>query len=180
MPVLLLRDAEGFLCGNMKLIPLSREMFAMVDDEDYDWLCQFSWCALKGGLTWYAVKKAVDGRRLVAMHQLLWFGCKGIDHRDNNGLNNTKENIRIATNQENGRNKQKTASATTSNFKGVYWAKDRNVWRGYIDTPRRKWLGNFATEQEAAVAYDSAAVQFFGEFANLNFPNAPRTSERTA
>ena len=99
-----------------------------------------------------------------------------IDHRDSNGLNNQKNNIRIATYSQNGANTRLRKGA--SKYLGVCLRSgDRikntdKIWLSQIRVNgRRKYVGVFATEEDAARAYDAAAKIHHGEFANLNFPD---------
>lgn len=160
----------------MKLIPLTQGKFAMVDDEDYEFLSQFKWCAQKGGLTWYAVRRialSVGVYKNITMHQFMT-GLDGVDHRNNCGLDNQRGNLRPCTHSNNLRNKVKTKSATSSRYKGVSWHKGARKWSAGINPePRtnRLHLGLFVEEIAAAKAYDDAARKYFGEFACTNFPS---------
>lgn len=90
-----------------------------------------------------------------------------IDHKDRNPLNNCKDNLRICNFSTNGINKTKQKGKYTSQYKGVH--ADKNKWRAaiYINN-RRKSLGHFENEIDAAKAYNDAALKYFGEFAVLN------------
>lgn len=91
------------------------------------------------------------------------------DHRNGNRLDNRRSNLRIVTSAQNCQNRRKTPSKS-SRFKGVSYRKDRGTWLAAIRTDGRLIkLGTFATEIDAAKAYDEAARQHFGEFAVLNF-----------
>jgi hypothetical protein len=95
---------------------------------------------------------------------------KLIDHKDNNTLNNRLTNLREATRAQNNANARKRRN-TSSRFKGVSFAIDRRQWHVSIRINKRLHnLGDFVTEEEAACVYDTAAKQYFGEFARLNFP----------
>ncbi len=94
----------------------------------------------------------------------------GVDHRDNDGLNNRPGNLREASQDRNGQNVG--SKGGSSQFCGVSWATRRSHWIvSCADaTGRTRYLGSFSDETEAARAYDRAAEQWHGEFARLNFP----------
>lgn len=152
----------------MKEVVLTREKVAIVDDEDYERVSAFKWQARKGkrDSTWYARKSGS-----VLMHRfilgLLPQGPK-VDHKDGNGLNNTRQNLRIASVLENNRSRG-MARNNTSGFKGVRCLGGR--WYAYISiNGKAKHFGGFASAEEAARGYDCLAVEHYGEFARLNFP----------
>jgi len=101
-----------------------------------------------------------------------------VDHINGNGLDNRRENLRIATNWQNQGNTPKQRGAYTSKYKGVYLRKDKIHlgWYACIGNAQsevgipRIYLGRYPTEEEAARAYDKRAKELFGEYANLNFP----------
>ncbi len=131
-----------------------------------------------GGRTWYAYR---NGRRddgcsfVITMHGevarlvgLQILDC--IDHRDGNGLNNQRHNLRPATTAQNSRNRGRCRN-NTSGYKGVTWYKPQRKWLASISIDgRRKHLGYFASKLDAALAYDAAAREYHGDFARLNFP----------
>jgi len=91
-----------------------------------------------------------------------------VDHRDMNGLNNCRSNLRAATNQENGCNRNKQEK-NTSGAKGVCWDKQAQKWQAHIRVNgKRIHLGLFDDIDDAVRAYNKAAMQHFGEFARLN------------
>ena len=157
----------------MKEIALSQGLVALVDDEDFEELNKYRWYAHKpkGANVFYAIRhpKMIKGVRLgkIAMHAEV-VGFKGADHIDGNGLNNQKSNLRKATVSQNGANRRKQ-KGTVSKFKGVDLLPKTQKWRARIMVGwKRQTLGYFDSELEAAKAYDKAAVELCGEFANLN------------
>lgn len=181
----------------MKLIELNKHKpnahqnapkFAQVDDEDYNYLNQFNWCAIKGGHTFYATTtiRQTDGRRMMTqMHRMIMKVTDKkifIDHKDHNGINNQKSNLRICNYALNNCNKISQVSST-SKYLGVSWhqykrkRKDGSYhyygyWTAVLGKRDKQYrLGLFKDEIEAAKAYDKKALEIHGEFANLNFPN---------
>lgn len=165
----------------MKLIPLTQGKFAQLDDADFEFLSQFIWHARKDLHCWYAGRNipGEDGTQSsVLMHRVIADAPAGVlvDHWDGDGLNNQRLNLRCCTHSQNNKNKHKAAPAT-SKFKGVYWKRASSKWESSICVDyKRKYLGLFLDEQDAARAYDSAAQQHFGEFAALNFPQEVQCS----
>ncbi len=158
----------------MKTIELTQGKVALVDDEDYEYLNQFNWQALKARHTWYAHRNGYNKDRHVKiyMHRDILKVPVGVntDHKDGNGLNNQRCNIRIATNAQNQQNQINLAGGKSSCFKGVCWSKADNKWYVHITVKSRSVrLGSYISEIEAALVYDEAAKEYFGEFARLNF-----------
>jgi hypothetical protein len=99
-----------------------------------------------------------------------------VDHRDRNGLNNCRYNLRLATTSQNAHNQG--ARGGSSQFKGVWWKPKVSRWRASITHERKKiTIGHFVNEVDAARAYDAMALRLHGEFAVLNFPALPSPSE---
>lgn len=158
----------------MKRIKLTQGKFAIVDDDDYEWLNSFKWCAIKNGDTFYAVRNfTVDGRRMIQSMRLFITGYNPeklqIDHRYRNGLNNQRSNLRPCTPSENQMN-SKPQRNSSSIYKGVSWNKLRCKWLSQIQVYGKKiYIGLFSDEKDAARAYDNVAIKHFGAFALLNF-----------
>lgn len=141
-----------------------------IDDEDFPIISQHSWRIRKFREKIYVMTNiTVNGlRRTLLLHRLITNAPKGmdVDHINNNGLINTKENLRVCTRSQNMMNMRKNGSRT-SNFKGVY--KDKNRWHSQIrDGCKNINLGRFDSEVEAAEAYNAKAVELFGEYASIN------------
>jgi hypothetical protein len=107
------------------------------------------------------------------LHRLIMSAGLGeqIDHRDHNGLNCRRSNLRFCSTSQNNRNRRKMSRVTTSVFKGVCWAPSSRKWVAYIalNSKRNKNLGSFHWQLEAAMAYDRAALRLFGDYAFTNF-----------
>jgi len=145
-------------------------VFAIVDDEDYPSISAHKWSAEKRYAGYYAIRCVSENgkRTMIRMHQQI-MGATGvhIDHKDGNGLNNRRSNLRLCTRTENQRN-QKSACGT-SKYKGVSWYAPTGKWvAGIRFAGKRKYLGYFSDERDAAIAYNKAASELFGEFASLN------------
>lgn len=161
----------------MKKIPLTQGKFALVDDEDFQRLSERRWHVVKtkSGLL-YAQRTCVKGEigpSVVQMHRILLPESVWVDHRDGDGLNNQKSNLRAATRSQNLSGFRRKKSGRTSRFRGVCWRKDCFKWVAQLNVEGRPIrLGHFDSEEEAALAYDAAAKKHFKEFAQLNFPEA--------
>ena len=152
----------------MPEIILSQGEVAVVDEEDFDYLNQWKWCVLKVEKLCYAVR-SIKGS-VVLMHRQLLDVPKGeeIDHRDGDGLNNCRSNLRTCNHQQNHYNLRNQIN-TSSIYKGVYWDKDRSRWRVSLKVEGKvKRLGRFKDEVLAALAYNKAATKYHGEYARLN------------
>jgi hypothetical protein len=158
----------------MKTIPLSQGLFALVDDADYPRVTAHKWSASKSRSNLYAVRtiKTPDGRRRSQLLHRFIMGVTDptidVDHKDHDGLNCQRHNLRRCVRGENDGNRRKTRGA--SRFKGVSWASGRELWRACIRIEKTVHLGYFSDEIEAALAYDTAARIRFGVMANCNFP----------
>jgi len=115
-------------------------------------------------------------------HRVIWAMQTGgwpkdqIDHIDRNVINNAWTNLRTATQSQNNANKVSKIKST-SKYLGVSLNKRYKNWIAQIGKDgRKKNLGTFCCEIQAAKAYDAAAIKFHGEFANLNFPEQARAA----
>ena len=158
----------------MKKIPLTQNKLASIDNEDFELISQYKWCVSKKHSISYAITSAIKNniKTTLKMHRLIMKIVDPkiqIDHVDGDGLNNQKLNLRICTSQQNQRNRQKN-KVSSSKFKGIWWDKRVKKWQVSIQIgKKRKHLGYFHNEIEAAKAYDTAAKKYFGEFARFNF-----------
>ena len=147
-----------------------------IDTEVYDLIKGHRWSAYKAiaGKTYYAktaIRKPDGQQTTIYIQHFVLPDAKEIDHKDGNGLNNRKENLRSATHSQNMMNRKKINN-TTSRFIGVHWREDVKKFRAYISINKKRVdLGHFKDEVEAAKRYDEKAKELHGEFAQLNFPN---------
>lgn len=158
-----------------KEIKLSKGQLAIVDDQDFEFLNQWKWHTKTGRKTCYARRwnEKMGGKQTpIGMHRLL-LGVTArniyVDHKDGNGLNNQRSNLRIATHQQNCANRVRRSNKT-SKYIGVSRWKNRKKWRAQIIYNYKKiHLGTFEVESDAAIAYDVCTKRLNGEFASLNF-----------
>lgn len=153
-------------------VPLSRGLVALVDDADLPLVLSFgSWSAMPRNRTYYARRtvRREGGGSSQYMHRVL-VDWPRVDHINGDGLDNRRCNLRPATHADNMRNARLRVD-NSSGFKGVTASKRAGRWAAAIHVNgRRLHLGSFEDAQDAARAYDAAALTYFGEFARLNFP----------
>src|SRR5690606_17270138 len=121
----------------------------------------------------YAVSRLkINGKwKNIRMHRLIMGVEKSskpmVDHIDGNGLNNCRSNLRLATHSQNLQNADSRRG--TSKYKGVYFSKQLQKYRAKIIVDKKEiMLGSYINEDDAARAYNYAAIEYFGEFARLN------------
>lgn len=157
----------------MKEIRLSSGGIALVDDEDFDRVVEAGlWYAQASLNTSYAKQniRLESGRRTTrSMHNFV-AGLPYVDHINGNGLDNRRANLRPATVSQNQANQRKRRD-NTSGYRGVQWHPPGRTWRAVIRVKGRLIsLGYYPVREDAARAYDRAAVEFFGPYARPNFP----------
>lgn len=149
----------------VSLITLRSSDVALIDDIDSESVTAFKWHSEPHGHTRYVVRRLKRDRRRtrIYLHRFLMTPGPGfvVDHINGNGLDNRRANLRVCRQEENLRNRRQQ----TSHYKGISWTKGR-----FQVLVAGKYIGRYATDIEAALAYDHAAKQMFGEFARLNFP----------
>lgn len=162
----------------MKEISLGNGFFTQVDDADYEWLAEFNW---------YLIENPEDGKRYVRtaintqvhgekrktktpfMHRVIMKAPKDkdVDHRDSDGLNNQRFNLRVCRPDQNAFNR-KGKKNSKSGYKGVCPVSGGRFRARITVHGKQITLGTFDTVIEAALAYNRAAVKYHGDFAHLN------------
>lgn len=149
-----------------KIIELTRGLNAIVDDDDYETLSQFSWHAHDSGKNMYAAARVLGD--IIYMHQMIMPDNIIVDHVNNDTLDNRKENLRSSNHNDNSSNRSKTEHNTSSKFKGVTRINNRK-WKAHIGIDDKDFhIGYFETEEDAARAYNEQAEEIFGDKAKLN------------
>ena len=155
-----------------KEIPLTQGKVALVDDADYEWLMQWKWSCCNGSPARIPSRTSNEPRKLVYMYREIMQAPDDmeVDHKNLNRLDCRRENLRLATRTQNMRNRKAYANNRTG-FKGVSPTNSqRSPFKAEIKLFGKKiYLGSFASAEDAAKAYDIAAIKLFGEFARLNF-----------
>lgn len=149
-------------------------MFVIVDEADVAKVGSVNWHAQvePNGRIIYAVRsQKTNGKsKKVYLHRLIMAAKPGqyVDHKDGNGLNCQRSNLRLCDQYQNGANSRLSRN-NTSGYKGVSWEKVYRRWAAYIYSHRKKIvIGYFDNAIDAARAYNDKAVELFGEFAKLN------------
>jgi hypothetical protein len=161
---------------------LGKEKIVKVDDGDYRELINYNWCLLissMGAGKEYACRATTREERdngypkQILMHrqilEVLLNSRVLVDHRNRDGLDNRRENLRLATRYQNAINSDKVNPNCSSDYKGVSYIVHAGKWQAAISCNGKKYyLGIFSNEADAAIAYNRKAVELFGEYAKIN------------
>jgi hypothetical protein len=160
-------------------IRLADGAVTLVDEAAFNALSHWRWRRHRGGYAW-RLERAPGGKRVaVMMHRAVMQAPDGleVDHINGDTLDNRRANLRLCTKAENRRYRRKLTVTSTSPYKGVSFRPRSSLvskllpWIARIGGARRRELGRYATAEEAARAYDAAAVDQWGAFARRNFPD---------
>lgn len=166
------RLADGSI--EIELCYRDKKMFAYADASDYDRLLHsYRWCVQKAKNTFYVVTRRRNARQRI--HTLLFPESSEVDHKDFNGLNNRRKNLRPCGDSGNAWHRRKFKGRNGRTFSSKFIGVNFNRHEGKFVARlafggKRLFLGWFDSEMEAARARDAAAQKHHGRFAVLNFP----------
>lgn len=158
------------ISGEIAFVTLTKGFTAIIDVEDVKYVDGFNWFSVNYSKTVYAARKTkLTGcsRTTVYMHREIMRPGKGmeVDHSDHDGLNNQKSNLRICTRSQNQMN-TRIMSNSKSGLKGAVWCKKKRKWLSTITiNGRLKFLGYYATKEQAHQKYQEESIKHYGEFA---------------
>lgn len=156
----------------MITVQITQGKEVLVSNEDYSEISDYNWSY--SASTGYAVRKGRKNRSeplTVHMHRVI-IDVKAneqVDHINGNKLDNRRSNLRVASVQKNSFNRKKPKVKCTSQYKGVLKRKNASKWEARIKFNNKAiYLGRFVNEEDAARAYNEAALKYFGDFAKCN------------
>jgi hypothetical protein len=169
---------------NLVNISLNNGQFSLIDSEDFELVSKYTWCAhlhhtkkryyaLSHDPNQYYIKSR--SQVVIKLHRLIMGVTDSkilVDHINRDSLDNRKINLRVCSIGQNNSNTNKRENSI-SKYKGVrrmfVKGSGRIRWYSVISVNRkRQWIGTFDTEEDAAKAYNKAAIHLHGEFASLN------------
>lgn len=151
-------------------IRVNNGYFTLIDVEDLSLFLKYTWSRDSEGYIRHCFRRK-GGTGALLLHRLIMGAAKGqkIDHVNHNPSDNRRCNLRLATTSQNGQNSLKPRRPSSSRFKGVRFDPKRRYWMARILVDgKRLYVGCHQNEEDAARAYNAAAIQYFGEFACLN------------
>ena len=152
----------------MKYIPLTKGKYAIVDDDDFEYLNQWKWC-----MTGFYAGRGIGNyknRGRIYLHRVIMGEPKGseVDHINFDKLDNRKSNLRVCSKADNRRHVGLRKN-NTSGFKGVSWHKLVKKWYATIQVDGKQISkGWFENRIDAAKEYDRLSKKYHGDFAHLN------------
>jgi hypothetical protein len=164
---------DGVYC---RLIPLTRGLYAIVWESDYEWLMRFFWTALpslSAGGFYASTSIPINGKfKAISMHKMIADPPDGkdADHKNRITIDNRRDNLRPCDGTEGNANRRLLLKNNTSGYKGV-GKRSKTTYTAMLKYRGKMLrLGTFFDPKEAAKVYDRKALELFGEFAVLNFP----------
>lgn len=154
-------------------IPLTQGQSTIVDEEDYLLTLKYKWCAWynKSSKSFYAKAYAIteSGKKsVITLHRYLTKASgrpQCVDHINGNTLDNRQNNLRVCSPAENNKNRTKPHPKSTSGYRGVCWVKSKNKYKAYISlNNKHKHLGYYNNPEDAARAFNKAAIVVYGDF----------------
>lgn len=153
--------------------PKGKGLYTLVDKEDFEKYGHYNWNISSYGYAYTNIRQSETKKyKIFYLHRLIMNNPEGltVDHINNTKLDNRRSNLRVCTQEDNTKNREKRQDSN-NNYKGVYrhtQTKTKTFTARIKVNGKKLHLGCFKTEEEAANAYNEAAYIYFGEFAKLN------------